>query len=622
MCGIFGYVLSPGSPRRPSLDAAVSALRHRGPDGHGVFEDTNGDPACGLAHTRLAIIDLSPSGRQPMCTEDGRYTITFNGEIYNYEEVRRELDAAGQPTRGASDTEVILGAYARWGAGALERLRGMFALAIWDGRDRRLFLARDRMGVKPLYVARVPAGLLFASEVRTLLGTELVDRLIDQQALAEYLAFGSVREPRTMVRGISMLPAGSFAEYHDGQLHPRRYWSPPLRIDRTVSVDDAVEETRHLLRDSVALRLVSDVPVGVFLSGGMDSGATVALAAQVAKSPVHTLTVAFDEAAYDESSFASDIARRFGAQHHVVPLASKTALDQLDDALAALDQPSADGTNTYFVAKAAREAGLTVALSGIGGDEIFAGYTGFRRFRRLLALSSPLRAAPRPGPWWPPGGFALPSRWRKAAGLLGTGGDPFSIYALMRGLFSQAERRALLGEDAGAVVPAEQDEEVTEWLRHPGADAIEAYGTFELINYLRNTLLRDADVLGLAHALEIREPFLDDRLIERAMTLPGRMKLARGTNKPLLGRAVPELPRATSRRRKMGFTLPLESWLRGPLRVWASETLLGAGSRAGPLDATAVRDAWRGFETGRLSSSRIWTLIALGRWCQQHRMTL
>jgi asparagine synthase (glutamine-hydrolysing) len=623
VCGIFGYVLSgPSDAPRPSLDAAVRSLRHRGPDGDGVFEDIQGESVCGLAHTRLAIIDLSPGGHQPMHSEDGRYTITFNGEIYNYESVRRELQAAGDPARGESDTAVILGAYARWGVGALDHLRGMFAFAIWDRLERKLFVARDRLGVKPLYLARVPRGLLFSSEVRTLLGTEQVERVIDRHALVDYLAFGSVREPRTLVKGISMLPAGTFAEYHDGELRERRYWAPPLRIDRTVSFRDAVEETRHLLLDSITLRLVSDVPVGIFLSGGMDSGATVALATQVARSPIHTFTVTFDEATYDESSFASDIARRFGAEHHVLPLAAKTALDHLDDALAALDQPSADGTNTYFVAKATREAGLAVALSGIGGDEILAGYPGFRSFPRLLAAAPALKHLPALGPRWPPGRFMLPARMRKGAAVLATQGNPFSIYALIRGMFSRAERAALMGGDMGVVPPAELDEDVVDWLKGGGGDAVEAYGTFELTNYLRNTLLRDSDVLGMAHALEIREPFLDERLIERTMTLPGRMKLGSGVNKPLLAQAVPELPQATSRRPKMGFTLPLEAWLRGPLRGWAKEILFGGhSSTRAPLDALAVRDAWRGFEHGRVSYSRIWTLIALERWCLEHRMS-
>jgi asparagine synthase (glutamine-hydrolysing) len=568
VCGIFGYVLSGPRADLPSLDGAVRGLKHRGPDGDGTFEDATGDLACGLAHTRLAIIDLSPSGRQPMTTPDGRYTITFNGEVYNYRDVQHELEAAGDAMHSGSDTEIILRAYARWGAESLHRLRGMFAFAIWDARERRLFLARDRLGVKPLYFAQVPGGLLFASEVRSLLATARVAKKLDPVAVDDYLAFGSVREPRTIVHGIGMLPAASCAELERGELRVRSYWQPPLEIDSRVSSERAIEETRALLLDAVALRLVSDVPVGVFLSGGMDSSAIVALAALASKTPVHSFTVTFDESAYDESVFAQEVARRFGAEHHRVHLSSQEALGHIDDALSALDQPSADGTNTYFVAKAAREAGLAVALSGIGGDEIFAGYPGFRRFARWTRRADLLK-------WLPArrglgSSLVLPTSVRKGLALLGSRGDPFAIYVTIRGMFLAEERSALAGRVRGSeIAPSDLDQAIVRWASGPEGDAVEAYGLLDMTNYLRNTLLRDADVMGMAHALEIREPLLDHRLVERTMTVPGRWKLAHRQNKPLLARAVPELPAAASARPKMGFTLPLETWLRGPLRGWA-----------------------------------------------------
>lgn len=622
MCGIFGYVLSSQRAELPSLEAAVRALKHRGPDGDGTFVDQTTDPVCGLAHTRLAIIDLSPSGRQPMTTADGRHTITFNGEIYNYREVQRELEGAGAAMHTGSDTEVVLQAYARWGADSLRRLRGMFAFAIWDARERRVFLARDRLGVKPLYFAQVAGGLLFASEVRALLATGRVPKKLDAVAVNDYLAFGSVREPRTIVQAIAMLPAASSAELRGGELRIQNYWQPPLQIDSAVSSQSAVEETRALLLDAVALRLVSDVPVGVFLSGGMDSSAIVALAATASKTPVHSFTVTFDETAYDESVFAQDVARRFGATHHLVHLSSQKLLDHIDDALGALDQPSADGTNTYFVAKAAREAGLAVALSGIGGDELFGGYSGFRRFARWTRHAEALTRISGLGLGRFGSSFALPTNVRKGLALLESRGDPFAIYATLRGMFLPEERRALLGRaDASETEPSALDRQIAQWTRGSDGDALEAYGLFDLTNYLRNTLLRDADVMGMAHALEIREPLLDHRLVERAMTLPGAWKLAPGQNKPFLARAVPELPVASSVRPKMGFTLPLETWLRGPLRGWAEERLLSSDrSAVGPLNTVAVADLWERFLRGRrhASFSRVWTAIALTEWCRQH----
>ncbi len=459
VCGIFGYVLRRDRPSDwPSLEGAIRDLKHRGPDGDGTFRDEAADPVCGFAHTRLAIIDLSAGGRQPMTTLDGRYTIAFNGEVYNYRDIRRELEAAGYRMRSGSDTEVILQAYDRWGPAAVERLRGMFAFAIWDARERRLFLARDRLGVKPLYYAQTSGGIVFASEVRALLATGLVDRALDARAVDEYLAFGSLREPRTIVRGVAMLPAGSTADLHEGELRVRSYWAPPLRIDREVSRPRAVEECRELLAEAVRLRLVSDVPVGVFLSGGMDSSAIVALAARSSEARVHSFTVTFDEAAYDESGFATDIAKRFGVDHQAVHVSSDHALEHIDDALAALDQPSADGTNTYFVAKAAREAGLTVALSGIGGDEIFAGYPAFRRFARLTEYGRWLRGLARFS--GVASSVAFPSAIRKGLALWRSAGDPFATYAAMRAMFLTEERsrvawqpRALADVDATGVRP-------------------------------------------------------------------------------------------------------------------------------------------------------------------------
>jgi len=305
-----------------------------------------------------------------------------------------------------------------------------------------------------------------------------------------------------------------------------------------------------------------------------------------------------------------------------VHLSSRNLLDHIDDALGALDQPSADGTNTYFVAKAAREAGLAVALSGIGGDELFAGYPGFRRFARWSRHAEALGRLPGLGLGRLGSSFALPTNVRKGLALLASRGDPFTIYATLRGMFLPEERRALLGRaHASETDPSDLDRQVARWARGAGGDALEAYGLFDLTNYLRNTLLRDADVMGMAHALEIREPLLDHRLVERAMTLPGAWKLAPGQNKPLLARAVPELPVASSVRPKMGFTLPLEAWLRGPLRGWAEERLLSSGrSRGGPLNAVALADLWERFLRGRrhASFSRVWTAIALTEWCRQH----
>jgi asparagine synthase (glutamine-hydrolysing) len=612
----------PRSPdgRLPSLDGAITSLRHRGPDAEGTFRDSHGGLECGLAHARLAIIDLSPSGRQPMATPDGRLTIVFNGEIYNYREVRRELAAAGDVFETQSDTEVILRSYARWGKDCLRRFRGMFAFAIWDTRDGSLFLARDPMGVKPLYVARVAGGVLFASEVRALLDSGWVDRRLNAEALPGYLAFGSVREPETLVRGVEMLGPGSFARLGPGGWEQGTYWQPPIEVDASISQRDAVEQIAQILRESVALRLVADVPVGIFLSGGMDSSSVVSLASKASSSPVHTFTVTFDEARFDEGAYAKEVADRFGAEHHVVHLSSKRALAEIDDALGALDQPSGDGTNTYFVSQAVRRAGLAVALSGIGADELFAGYAYFRQFRTIMRFRRALAQGPLPVPA-ALGSNDLSMRARKVLRLLGTKGEPFEVYALLRAVFVDSERRSLLGSSAGrGDGPRPFDAAVSDWMVGPRGDALAAFGLLDATNYLRNTLLRDTDVMGMASALEVREPLLDHRLVERMLTLPGAMKLARGRNKPLLAAAVPDLPTATVTRKKMGFTLPLADWLRGPLRSWAEDKL--AATAAIGIDTRAAMRTWDSFQGGRVSFSQVWTLIALSEWCRRQRMAV
>jgi asparagine synthase (glutamine-hydrolysing) len=615
VCGIFGYVLDRSAGPPPSLERAIDCLRHRGPEGEGTFVDALSQRVCGLAHSRLAIIDLTDGGRQPMSTADGRFTVVNNGEIYNYREIRKELEAAGIRVRTDSDTEAILHVYARWGKAGLDRLRGMFAFAIWDARERSLFVARDRLGVKPLYVARTPAGVIFASELRAVLATGLVAPKIDPQALEAYLAFGSTREPGTIVRGVELLPSGGYAEFRDGRWSEGLYWSPPLGTDRKVSREDAVAETRSLLQESIALRLVADVPVSVFLSGGVDSSAILALASMESKQPLHAFTIALEESSLDETAHARAVASHFGAEHHVVRLAANRIAEDIDDALAALDQPSADGVNTYFVAKAVKAAGFPVALSGIGGDELFAGYPKFRTFRDVMRLRPLLAAAPSRAARWIPGG-RLSVRMQQGLDLLATGGDPFGVYTVFRRMFSTSEIEGLLGGVSAAGPEANAlDRAIAEWAR-TDQEAVTAYSLFELTSYLRNTLLRDTDIMSMAHALEVREPLLDHRLVERLLAYPDSFKLARGVNKPLLVAAVPELPAPTVQRAKMGFTLPFDAWLRGPLREWAERKL--ASAEAVGLRAPAVNAAWRAFLEGRLSFSRVWALVALIDWCNRH----
>jgi asparagine synthase (glutamine-hydrolysing) len=627
MCGIFGYVTTDLKLANSlSLDAAVKGLGHRGPDDSGTFNSTHGDVVCGFAHTRLSILDLSSNGHQPMTTEDGRYTIIYNGEVYNHKEVRDELEKLGRRFRSNCDTEVILEAYARWGKDCLSRFRGMFAFAVWDNVEGKLFMARDRLGIKPLYYSATPQGLLFGSEIRSLLATNLIDRKLSLAGLNSYLAFGSVTGPDTILDAVLSLKPGCWAEYHDGDLHISSYWSIPAATDEDVNYDTAIEMLHTLLRDAVSMRLVADVPVGIFLSGGIDSSAIVALAREATQSQLHTFTVTFDEREYNEAPFAAEVARLFATDHHQVHLSADQVGMEINSVVKALDQPSADGVNTYFVAKAARAAGLKVALSGLGGDEVFAGYSNFRRFGKLLKLTHAASLLPS---------FLAqsllsrdafngsPNRLHKLAALVGTRGQPDNVYAVLRGMFLPQQRRALLAAQTRGV----DKKNGLSWPSNGakgtsgGIDSVNIYSVFELSNYLCNTLLRDADVMSMVHGLEVRVPLIDHLVVEQVARIPGRLKLDHGRNKPLLLDAAPSLPASIVQRKKMGFALPMGGWLRGALRPWVEHLLLGEPVKnLGFLDSRSIEKLWQSFLRGEqyTNFSRVWCLVALVAWCEEN----
>jgi asparagine synthase (glutamine-hydrolysing) len=675
MCGIFGFAGDPDRARAIDLEAALRALRHRGPDGSGIFRDfgnaqmrdlgpdnfrnsaisQSSNVSCVFAHTRLAILDLSPAGAQPMTSADGRFTIVHNGEIYNYRELREELGphlgslgptpprpsatpprmrggdggGVGNDWKSNSDTEVILRAFERWGPDCVERFRGMFAFAIWDRDDRSLFLARDRLGVKPLYYAKRADGIAIASEVRTLLATGFAERRLDLASLEGYLAFGSVQGPATIIEGIRSLPPGCSALFRDARLSLRRYWSLPA--DAASNEPPDLLELRHSLRDAVRMRLISDVPLGVFLSGGIDSSAVVALAAAASETPIHTFTVTFDEEPYNEETFAAEIASRFGCDHHQVHLSAARAAEEIEGAVRALDQPSADGVNTYFVSKAARDAGLSVALSGLGGDELFAGYPNFRRFRTVLKAGAAARFLPFHASKSGVKAFnGIPHRFRKLRALLAAGGNPSATYGVLRAMFLREQRGLLLSPELAPALDAELSSSL-DADSAPGtgeeatSDPVNLFSRLEISNYLRNTLLRDTDAMSMAHSLEVRVPFLDHLLVERMLAIPGKSKVAGRRNKPLLTAAVPEIPEQVVRRPKMGFTLPMDVWFRGPQKEWLADLLSPASIRPlGFLNAASVEALWRSFLPGEkyTSWSRVWCVAALAGWCRQHDVSL
>jgi len=635
MCGIFGIFTKDGSISGDILENAARSLSHRGPDDSGtVVIETRpgGNRRIGLAHTRLSIIDLSPLGHQPMQDAATGNWIAFNGEIYNFRELRGELEAAGNYFQSHSDTEVILAAYRAWGADSFARLRGMFAIAFWDASRQILHLARDPMGIKPLYYYDSSQVFLFASEVRTLLRSGLVPREIDAGGLFSFLAFGSVCEPRTIVEGISAVPPGHAISLTKDGVNTRQYWDPLKFIresaDQSVDVQNgsAARSLPGLLCDAVLSHLVSDVPVGVFLSGGIDSSSLAALMSNAGVRPA-TFSLVFREAEFNEAEYSRLVARTFNTDHHELMVSQQEALSSISEALSAMDQPTMDGINTWLVSAKARAAGVKVALTGLGADEMFAGYSNFRDVPKLERLSADFSWMPsllrRPVAAAAAVAGGKSDRGRKisqmAAERAASGNAATHPYFVVRNLFGPAERKALYG---GNYESAER--EMSDLLQ----PSIAASANFDPVNrvsyleshwYMRNTLLRDSDFMSMAHGLELRVPFLDRSLVESCFRIPGRNKLQGDRPKELLLRSLGvELPSDVVNRPKRGFTLPFEHWLRGEMRPMVAGALSKSDGTRGLLSAGAVREVWNRFLAGRTSWSRPWSLFVLMRWCQQN----
>ena len=553
MCGIAGIF---GTEREDRLAESVAAMQralvHRGPDDAGLWRSAS----CGttLAHTRLSIIDLSAAGHQPMMLADGRLTIVFNGEIYNYRALRADLEAAGVTFRTHTDTEVLLRLYERHGESCLTKLRGMFAFAIWDEDGRRGFMARDRFGIKPLYWAERNGVLVFASEIRALLASGLIPRELDAGATMRYFETGSVPEPLTLVRGVNLLGAGCSLAWNDGTAKNSRWWQ--IRFsDDPVSPEDATRRTRAALLDSVEHHFVSDVPVGIFLSGGIDSTALLAMAKATGRENVRTFSIGVDDAALDESSAARRTAEHFRTQHEEARLDAVRGRELFTRFLGALDQPSIDGFNTYCVSALAREHGMKVVLSGLGGDEMFAGYPSFARLPKLLRQTRLL------GPLRKPAGLILqrftgrPPLRRLGSALRGDAGLR-SLYKAFRGIFPADDARTLAAQLTGKSPGEPMADTPTPPAQPTVADDISA---LELTHYMRNQLLKDSDVMSMAHGLELRVPLVDAGLFDAVAAIPASLRLRQG--KKLLLDAVPEIPEWIAQAPKRGFLFPYQRWL-------------------------------------------------------------
>jgi asparagine synthase (glutamine-hydrolysing) len=625
VCGICGFL---GRPDGIDTRAMLTGLVHRGPDAEGEFRRDTQDGQVYLGHRRLSIIDLSPTGAQPMSTPDGVHTVAYNGEIYNYQALRQELSRRGYQFRGTSDTEVLLYLLREEGVSGLDRLRGMFAISFWDAERRELLLARDPFGIKPLYYVDTAERLVFASEVRALLEGRAAAPRLDPTAVESYLAFGCVMRPHTIIRGIECLAPGGMIQRRVGDRACRvgcHYTFPAARVPQPGTYEEAVERTSATLRRVVGEHMVADVPVGILLSGGIDSSGLVAtLRGQDREIDTFSVVFSGEDESLSERAYSSAVARQFGTRHHEVPV-RRGVVDAIGEALANQDQPSIDGFNTYVVCKAVRHAGVTVVLSGQGADESFLGYGNHTRFELLLRAGQLLRL---PGVQlgfsrlarlpWPAASYPI----QKYLAFLGTRGSLGDAYAALRGLFSQPRIEALLGRAI---------ETTARFVNAPpsladGTDAPSRLSHLERGNYLCEMLLRDGDVMSMAHGLEMRVPYLDRDLVEEVVSLPAKIKLHEGRQKPVLVDSIrPALPRLVVERRKSGFVLPFARWLRHELRGEMTDTLADASALAAVgLEAAAVRELWQTFLGGPASSgwTRPWALFVLARWAQAMRVSL
>lgn len=623
MCGITGAV---GPLRRDELESCLGmmlrSIAHRGPDDEGTWLGQLGSDAIGLAACRLAILDLSPAGHQPMVDDATGSVLVYNGELYNSPAIRDRLKQAGHGFRGRSDTEVVLRAYLEWGPDCVREFNGMFAFALWDGAASRLILARDHLGIKPLYYSLDGGLFLFGSEMRALLAGGLVSDGVDPIGLAGYLAFGAVQEPRTILADVCALPAGSLLEWVPGGTPAvSRYWSMPMPT-RDGDTQDLVAEGRAIVRAAVERHLLSDVPVGVFLSSGLDSTAVLGVAAESSVDRVRSFTVAFPDAPdVDEGPFAAEIAGRFGVEHTQCTITEATAITWVEEGMTRMDQPAMDGFNTYLVSKAVAETGLKVALSGQGGDEMFGGYPSFvgverwaRRRRAARFLPADIRRAAARA-MSRKHGRAVSS---KAADLAVGTGDLVETYFDYRRLLSNDDMKLLgLSSTTLGLGPTYQPPEVDTSRWSIAGDPAATVGRLETRFYLGNMLLRDGDVFGMANSLEIRVPLLDRALVEWVSRVPGNIRMKnRRPDKWLLRSIFPELfDDAQLSRAKQGFSPPFSAWLLGPLRPLLEEGL-GHTTASGLVDAAGVERIYEAFKSHPHSAawSRVWTVATLGHW--------
>lgn len=621
MCGIAGYNIASGVVDVTSINRMIDTFPYRGPDGEGVKIFLGQNTA--LGHRRLSIIDTSDLGAQPMANHDGRYWIVFNGEIYNYREIRHALEAEGFCFRSHSDTEVLINAYTHWGDGCLERLNGMFAFAIWDQQDKILFAARDRLGEKPFYYQHNTKGFIFASEIKAILAVDFSPPEADPSLIDAYMTFGYVPGENTLFKGIKRLLPGHYLVLRDNQLSIHRYWDFQFtsRIDSDLGADEA--RLDELLSDSINMRLRSDVPLGVFLSGGLDSSAVVAMLSPGASKGLKTFSVAYDFGPeFNETPYAREVATQYQTDHHEIIITPKDFIDFIPNYVLHMDEPvtEAAAISLYYVSRLAREH-VVVALSGEGADEIFAGYDFYRYNLRMEQARSMLggnllRGLAEVG--------KMAVRSRKLRKYLDMISQPLETRYRGISSYEKTIKDALYRPEFRAVAKNGNSEVNTFiealFTKSKDWDPLSRMLYFDTKTWLVDDLLIKADRMSMATSIELRVPFLDHRLVDYASTVPSRFKLHKTCGKFLLRKIMEDrLPTSVLQRKKMGFPTPLEFMFRGPLLPYAQELLLSSSAKiANYFSQSRIEATLNDHKSGRVDNHReIWQLIVLEEWHRQ-----
>ncbi len=603
MCGIVGYYSK--TVNAGEFSSALKVIAHRGPDDEGTFAVKDNFL---FGHRRLAIIDLSPMGHQPMHSNDGNYTIIFNGEVYNFKEEREILIAKGYTFRSHTDTEVILNQYIEYGIGFLKRLRGMFGLAIYDKKQDKVIVARDRMGIKPIYYYHDANTFAFASELKSLKEFKAVNTQKNLAAISAFLQMGSLPYPHTLNKEIHYLEPGSYLEWKgNNELKKEYYFKIEANKRQGLVYADEVKKLRSLLQEAVSIRTMSDVPFGAFLSGGIDSSVVVALMKSSGVEDLKTFSISFEDKKYSESYFAELVAKKFKTDHQTFIVQPSDVKKEFHNIVSIIDSPTVDGINTYFVSKFTREAGIIMAMSGVGGDELFGGYDTFDRMPQLLAAKKNTRFVPnallnQAAPLF------KQYKYKKLVQHLTSSSDDFSsAYLALRGL--------LIAKDANDLMKVNAPFDCAEYLQKllsdfAYKDATDVTAFFETRAYMHNQLLRDTDIMSMAHSLEVRVPLIDQKIVDFAFSLPPEYRKGK---RMLIDAMADELPQEVYNRPKQGFLFPFPVWMKKEIKSEVQDLVF---MKSDYLKSDVVEKLWKGFENDQVHWSRIWQIAVLNHKLQ------